>query len=435
MNSITFTFTHIALVIEVFLGLFLLTHVFRPKIFPHRKVLAVGYFLVYASIMIHQDIWKTSHSADIYPLFLLLHIVLLFLFALIFCEGNFIFKLFLPLVFVSIITLSGSPVILLQQCLPFSSEMLSIENSIHIWSSLILVLITLFLISFQIDTTAHYPFSYYMTMIAASIINMISITLLKEYSGVFPYVNLVGCCTLLLELLIYYMIWQSTKEYTKNTELSLIRQQQEYQIRHMEELSHIVADYHQLRHDMKNHFACMDGFLSQEKYQELKDYFYSLSNVLYSLDNQIETGNEIANQVINLKYARAHQLNIPMEIDAILPKKLEIPDYLFCAVLSNLLDNAMEASEKIKEPAVYVKLHIVKSYLSITVKNRIEPWQQESAISHKTTKSNPHLHGIGLRIVEETVIAYNGISSYEIEKNTSVPCDEYVASIMLDLSH
>lgn len=442
MIPLAFTFTHLTLALESFLGLFLLMHIFRLKPLSHRRTFTVIYYAIYVFIMIYQDMWGNSRSVDLYPLFLLLHIVLLFVFGLIFCEGKFIFKLFLPLVFVSVITLSGSPVMLLQQLLPPLPEMPLYGNLFRVCSRLILILITIFLISFQTDTNASYPFSYYITMTAAPIINMTSITLLKEYSSVFPYVNLVGCFTLLLELFIYYMIWQSAKEYTKNTELSLIRQQQEYQICHMEELSRIVADYHQLRHDMKNHFACMDRYLSQEKYQELKNYFYSYSNTLYSLDNQIETGNEIANQVINIKYATAHQLGIPMEINAVLPKKLEIPDYLFCAVLSNLLDNAIEASEKIKEPAVSVRLHMVKNYLSITVKNRIESWQRESAMNRKTTKSNPHLHGIGLRIVEETVKTYNGISSFEITENASASSDnsteiiyeEYVASVMLELN-
>lgn len=442
MIPVSFTLTYVTLAMECFLGIFLLTHVFRPKDILHRRLFIGGYGILYVLVMICQDVWGNKYSVDSYPVFLLLHIFFLFLFGLIFCRGIFIFKLFFPLVFVSVITLSSSPVMLLQQFLNPFLGLAAFSLLFRLCSSLILIIITLFLGFFKIDTDASYPFSYYMIMIAAPVINMMSITLLKEYASVFPYVNHVGCFTLLLELIIYYMIWQSTSEYAKNTELSLISQQQEYQIIHMEELSRITADYHQLRHDMKNHLSCMDRFLSQEKYQELKSYFYTLSNNLYSLDNQIETGNEIANQVINIKYATAHQLGIPMEIHAALPKKLAIPDYLLCAVLSNLLDNAIEASEKIKDPFIYVKLHMVKNYLSVTIKNRIEPWQIESAETRKTTKSKPHLHGLGLRIVEETVKEYNGISSYEVVKHVSASlpenakemfCNEYVASIMLEL--
>ena len=258
------------------------------------------------------------------------------------------------------------------------------------------------------------------------LLNMVEISALKQYFGIFPYVSLIGCFTLILELLIYFTVWQSTGAYAQNMKLQLIAQQQQFQAVHIAELRDIVTDYHQIRHDMKNHVVCMDRLLSQEKYENLKEYFYSLSKEIYALENQIETGNEIVNQVINIKYATARRLGIPMEIEAVLPQKLAIPDHLLCAVIFNLLDNAIEASEKIEEPAVFIKLHIVKSYLSVTVKNRIEPWQQESAINRRTTKEQPHLHGLGLRIVQETVQKYNGISSFETNDG------EYTASIMLE---
>lgn len=419
--------THLSLTLEVLLGLFVLNHMFEKKEIPYRRVFMCIYFTLYVSVMIFQDIWSRLYDTNMYFLFLLLHIFFLFFYTLIFCKGQLIFKVFLTLIYVSFVTLSNSPVMLWQQI--FHSFTLIFDTFFRVFSRLILFLLTIFMLRFKIDTTLSYPSSYYITMIVTPILNMMIINLLRNYYSVFPYVNLTSCFTLLLELLIYFMIWQGAKEYEKNTRLSLIQQQQQYQNQHMEELSNIVTDYHQLRHDMKNHFACMDRLLSQEKYAELKEYFYSLSNALYALDNQIETGNEIANQVINIKYATAHQLNIPMEIQAALPKQLNIPNHLFCAVLSNLLDNAIEASEKIKQPSVFVKLHLVNDYLSITVKNRIEHWQQSSALSHKTTKSKPHLHGLGLRIVHETVLNFNGIESYEVIN------DEYIASIMLCLEN
>ena len=45
----------------------------------------------------------------------------------------------------------------------------------------------------------------------------------------------------------------------------------------------------------------------------------------------------------------------------------------------------------------------------------------------RTTKEQPHSHGLGLHIVEETVKKYNGISSFAVEDG------EYVESIMLEI--
>lgn len=412
---------YISLMTEVFLGLFLLSHMLPLRNLKHRRVFIACYFLCYCVLLSAQDYWSVASHINTYPVFLAMHVFLMFLFAVIFCGGKLIFKIFLPLVYVSMVTLSGFPVNLLYPFLPIGSSW-----NFKLATSLVLLAVTLFLLQFKLDTQIPYPFSYYIIMIVMPLLNMAAISTLKEYAGVFPHVSLIGCFTLILELLIYYMIWQSTGAYAKNMKLQLIAQQQQFQAVHMEELRDIVTDYHKIRHDMKNHVVCMDRLLSQEKYEKLKEYFYSLSKELYALDNQIETGNEIVNQVINIKYATARRLGIPMEIEATLPQQLAIPDHLLCAVISNLLDNAIEASEKIAKPAVFIKLHIVKSYLSVTVKNQIEPWQQESAKTRQTTKEQPHLHGLGLKIVQETVLKYNGISSFEAKDGT------YTASIMLE---
>ncbi len=412
---------YISLMIEVFGGLFLLSHMLPLRNIKHRRSFTVCYFLCYSALLSAQDYWSVASKANAYPVFLAMHILLMFLYSVIFCEGKFVFKIFLPLVYVSIVTLSGFPVNLLHQFFPGGYF-----RGFKLASSLVLLAVTLFLLHFKLDTQTSYPFSYYIIMIVMPLLNMVEISALKQYFGIFPYVSLIGCFTLILELLIYFTVWQSTGAYAQNMKLQLIAQQQQFQAVHIAELRDIVTDYHQIRHDMKNHVVCMDRLLSQEKYENLKEYFYSLSKEIYALENQIETGNEIVNQVINIKYATARRLGIPMEIEAVLPQKLAIPDHLLCAVIFNLLDNAIEASEKIEEPAVFIKLHIVKSYLSVTVKNRIEPWQQESAINRRTTKEQPHLHGLGLRIVQETVQKYNGISSFETKDG------EYTASIMLE---
>ena len=412
---------YLSLTVEVFLALFLLSRMFPLRNIRYRRGLIAGYFIGYSAILFIQDYWSVASHANAYPVFLSLNIFLMFLFAVIFCEGKIVFKIFLPLVYVSMVTLSGFPVNLIHSFLAGGSFF-----AFKLISNLVLAAVTLFLLHFKLDAQTSYPFSTYLVMIVMPLLNMAAISALKEYSGIFPYVNLIGCFTLILELLIYFTICQSTRAYARNIELQLIAQQQQLQTVHMEQLRDIVTDYHRIRHDMKNHVVCMDRLLSQEKYGKLKEYFYSLSKDLYAFDNQIETGNEIVNQVINIKYATARRLQLPMEIQAALPPQLAIPDHLLCSVLSNLLDNAIEASEKMAEPAVFIKLHIVKNYLSVTVKNRIEPWQADSAKNRRTTKEQPHLHGLGLQIVEETVKRYNGISSFEVEDG------EYVASIMLE---
>ncbi len=420
----------LSLFLEVLIGLWLFSSLFPPRKFRFRLLMHIGYFLIYWALILAEEYWIARWVEDGYAFYLLIHSFLLMLFAILFYKGKFLIKVFLPLTFVSLITMSRFPATLLCRLLvwflPYPTGITYLISTLM--PNLLLFFIALFMRHFKLDATKTYPISYYYTMIITPVLNMTVITLLKSYYDVVPYVDLIGFFTMMIELLIYYMIWQSTTEYTRRTQLQLIQQQQSYQSQHMKELKNIVTEYHQLRHDMKNHFACMDQLLSQEQYDLLKEYFYSMSKELYAIDNQIETGNEIINQVINIKYATAHKLQIPMEIQASVPSRLNIPNHLLCSVLSNLLDNAIEASARVKAPAISIKMKMVKDYLSLSVENRIEPEQKENALNHKTTKANPQMHGLGLQIVQEVVRKYNGISTYEVLDN------RYVASIMLELS-
>lgn len=428
MNTLELILQIFSLILEVFLGLFVLSRIMGFKQLPFRSPLLFGYFILYAFLLLGEEYWVTTFVKDAYPIYLLLHSVLLILYSVLFCEGRSVFGVFLPLTFVSFLTLHRFPSGLIRWHIWEFFGLPALPSAFtKLFNILFLLLITLFMLHFRLKTSNSYPFSYYVTMVVTPVLNMTTITLLKNYYVVVPHIDLIGSFTLLIELLIYYMIWQSTTEYGQRSQLELMEQQHRYQLQHMTELKNIVTDYHQLRHDMKNHFACMDRLISQEKYPALKEYFYSLSKEIYALDNQIESGNEIVNQVLNIKYSAARSQQIPMEIHAVLPKKLNIPDHHLCSVLANLLDNAIEASVQVENRRIEVKLEIVKSYLSLTVKNKIRAEQKETAKSRRTTKSNPRLHGLGLQIVEDIVRQYNGISTFEVQDLV------YVASVMLEL--
>lgn len=247
-------FIDFTLMAEVFLALFLLSRLFPLRKLSHRRGLMAGYFAGYWAFLAAQDYWAVLTGKNAYPVFLATHVLMMFFYALIFCEGKLVFKVYLPFVYVSMVTLSGFPVSLLQ---PFL--MGSFFYVFKAAGLLVLSAATLFLLHFRPDTQTSYPSSYYVVMIVMPLLNMVTISSLKEYSNVFPYVNLVGCFTLILELLIYYTVWQITREYTKNIELRLIAQQQQFQAVHMEELRDIVTDYHQIRHDMKTMWSVWTG--------------------------------------------------------------------------------------------------------------------------------------------------------------------------------
>ncbi|MBR2257524.1 MAG: sensor histidine kinase [Blautia sp.] len=398
-----------------------------PELLRH---LAPAVFLTgYLSAMAFQEFCLSGRLIETYWIYLAIHVLFMVGYAVLFCDGDIRLRLVLPLNLVSFLILSRSPASLISGSFErFFPEKLA-QLPLQACFLCILALIIIFLLFTKIDPETDYPVSYYTVLFFAPVVSMANSMLLYSAKGTNMRISAAaGSLSLIFQLLIFYMISQSSREYQRRTRLELIAHQQDYQNRYMTQLSDIVSGYHQIRHDMKNHIAVMDHLLSQERYDDLRQYFYSVNQSVYELDNQIETGNEILNEVINIKYAAAQRANIPITFHIQVPHSLPVPDHLICSLLSNLLDNALEASEQIRNPQIIVEMKMVKAYLSVTIKNRIEEWQKESAISKKTTKKDPHMHGLGTQIVNSIVAKYNGIQTNKVEN------DIFITSIMLDLS-
>ena len=394
-----------------------------------RHLVPSLFLLSYLSAMAFQEFYLSEHLNETYWIYLTIHVLFMVGYAVAFCGGGIPLRFALPLNLVSFLILSRSPANLvsmkLERIFPPALSQLPMQACFLF----ILALIAAFLLFMKIDPETDYPTSYYIVLFSAPLVSMANSMLLYTNSGINMGTSAAaGSLSLLFQLLIFYMISQSSREYQHRTRLELIAHQQDYQNRYMTQLADIVSGYHQIRHDMKNHIAVMDRLLSQERYDELKQYFYSFNQSVYELDNQIETGNEIINEVINIKYAAAQRANILISFQIQVPHSLPIPDHELCSLLSNLLDNALEASAKIHSPEIFVEMKMVKAYLSVTVKNRIEEWQKEAIAAKKTTKKDPQLHGLGMQIISSIVTQYNGISANKIED------DFYTVSVMLDLS-
>lgn len=116
-----------------------------------------------------------------------------------------------------------------------------------------------------------------------------------------------------------------------------------------------------------------------------------------------------------------------MDIQIVLPPHLSIPDHHLCSLVANLLDNAIEASRKIEDPKIVIEMKMVKDYLSLTIRNKMDPSMQDKALTIRTTKADKKQHGLGRQIIDDIVRRYNGISTREIKDGW------YIASVMLEL--
>lgn len=132
------------------------------------------------------------------------------------------------------------------------------------------------------------------------------------------------------------------------------------------------------------------------------------------------TGLALADAIIHLKEVRCQERGIAFACDV---GRLDgaaagIPEGELGVLLQNLLDNAIEAAERVKDPderLVELAIHASEGGLRIEVANRTESSTRPSFI---TRKANPELHGIGTRVIDDVVAAHGGSKQVDFDPST-----------------
>lgn len=194
-------------------------------------------------------------------------------------------------------------------------------------------------------------------------------------------------------------------------ELSSLKENAEYIRKQDNEIQALHQSMRQLKHDMKNHLMVIASYINDEDYKEAKSYASKIIGKLNAIHSYIETGNSLMNHVINekLEQARNNGIVIKAEIENLQFKTLESID--FSALLTNMMDNALEASmmEEEKDRELHIFITKQRGYDTICVKNRIKKSVIDCNPNLNTTKDNKDIHGIGVGKIKSIVDSCEGM--------------------------
>jgi hypothetical protein len=180
-------------------------------------------------------------------------------------------------------------------------------------------------------------------------------------------------------------------------------------------------------HEYKNQIVCIESLLGNRKYQELEKYVKEIYGHLDKELDAINTNNVIVNAILNTKYQEADAKGIVFVFRVNDLSQIRIKDEDVVTILSNLLNNAIEACEKCDDKKV-IKLKFVNEdeMIIIAVKNTFShPICYENGEIKSSKISRAEEHGIGIKNIIKTIEKYNG--SYIIEDNKN----EFYFSIII----
>jgi len=237
---------------------------------------------------------------------------------------------------------------------------------------------------------------------------------------------------LVINIAVFILYELINREAEKNYVLIAKNKQYELTEQHNAQVIEIYEKMREWKHDYNNHMQLVVGMLENgdaNDNNEVINYIKDLDEKIKSTSLEIITGNYIVDAIVSAKATLASVHNINFEHNIYLPIDIAMESTDLCSVLSNLLDNAIEACCKL-EQGRYINFEMiqVKNQLNIKISNSTNGVYKIENGRFKTTKRGD-LHGIGMGHVKSIVENYGGFFDADAEVQS------FIAQINIPLAN
>ena len=168
--------------------------------------------------------------------------------------------------------------------------------------------------------------------------------------------------------------------------------------KHFEEVQSIYDKMRGWRHDYHNHIQALLALVGDD--ERTRDYLWKLNKDLTEVDTVVKTGNVTVDAILNSKLTLIKSKDIPVDAVAKVPDDLKISEIDLCAIIGNLLDNAIEAVLPLPPESRFIRRYIgmLKSQLYISVTNSTASEPRKIGEKYVSTKGEGR--GVGLMRVD-----------------------------------
>lgn len=169
-------------------------------------------------------------------------------------------------------------------------------------------------------------------------------------------------------------------------------------------------DQKKKEHEFRNHLVVINDLLLRRNNEKAMDYIRELTDRSDENTDVIDTNHPIVNAIINTKYKEALEKDIYMVFDVCDMSDISISDREITVIISNLLNNALEASEKKLSEDAFIKLMMRKENNSLFI-SVINSYLGSVILSngvYHSTKEDASGHGFGLKNITDIVNKYHG---------------------------
>lgn len=231
---------------------------------------------------------------------------------------------------------------------------------------------------------------------------------------------------LAINFIVYYLINDIMRREIKLREYAIYREKARSETAMYHSISENLEKQRKRTHEYKNQIAAISALAAGQRFQELKEYVVKIDAALKFNMDAIDTNNVIVNAILNTKYHEAVSKGIVVVLKVNDLSKLNLREEDIVVILSNLLNNALEACVGSEDKVIWVKFVLEGEQIVISVKNSIgnEPVVQNGEFITTKVRDTGE-HGMGIQNVVETVEKYDGRYVIDYDK------EEFQFSILI----
>lgn len=338
------------------------------------------------------------------------------------------------------------------------------------WVSFLTVVDTLFLLSssfFPVNrelTLLNAPFAYYLLCYSAKIFELLIAVLIRSWAKkhfhhqhstwtewlrtlFFPVASFAAttaliralflephlakelfvCVFILLfaDLMAILLLNYLDEQHRAILENTVLRQNLKLESEHIDSLKEAYAEQRKQTHDFQNQLAVLhDLALHDASQEEFADYLEQILSVSFPTGFYVNTGRLVVDIILSQKHAAAKSKGIHLRTQLSDLSDFPLPDDALVVVLTNLIDNAIEACTDSPEEKrhILLKMHNTPETALLYIEN---PTSHPVTIKNNrilTTKKDSIAHGYGLKNVYAILELNHAIYAIDFDPVDSMFC-------------
>lgn len=251
--------------------------------------------------------------------------------------------------------------------------------------------------------------SYFYIVLSCFVQNKITYSVL----GIAFLSNIVFAFLLFGVCFVYLNIKKQMRD--KEKEIELLKEKGKIQVDYYREVSHFQKQINKLYHDLKNHILIANQ-LNSEKLKG--EYTESLERYFSEFQVKVNSGNEILDILLLKKAEECKRKKIDIKLYVNFSKGSFVNLVDVSIIFGNVLDNAIEACERITDEKKWIELFVdeYEDFIYIKISNPFSLVKKEKG-RLMSLKNDDEKHGLGLECLEDTLRKYGGTCIYTTEQS------------------